>query len=136
MTQKVIRIPTLNDSPHDFAWLFGIWNEANNYFGDIRFDFIPLWFSAAQCRCLSRRSGAVDRVAAGNGCLRLEHSTGQSDDHNPPERLRLRVRWYPRASGRHLDPLSGRPGVSSRRGCRLYCRRTGSARERSFISSW
>jgi len=39
MTQKVIRIPTLNDSPHDFAWLFGIWNEVNNYFGDIRFDF-------------------------------------------------------------------------------------------------
>jgi len=28
MTQKVIHIPTLNDSPHDFARLFGIWKEA------------------------------------------------------------------------------------------------------------
>ena len=28
MTQKVIHIPTLNDSPHDFARFFGIWNEA------------------------------------------------------------------------------------------------------------
>ena len=39
MAQKVIQIPTLNDSPQDFARLFGIWNEANDYFEDIRFDF-------------------------------------------------------------------------------------------------
>lgn len=39
MAQKVIQIPTLNDSPDDFARLFGIWNEANDYFQDIRFDF-------------------------------------------------------------------------------------------------
>ena len=39
MTQKVIQIPTLNDGPHDFARLFGIWNEVNDYFEDIRFDF-------------------------------------------------------------------------------------------------
>ncbi len=39
MTQEVIQIPTLNDGPHDFARLFGIWNEANGYFADIRFDF-------------------------------------------------------------------------------------------------
>jgi hypothetical protein len=45
MAQKVIRIPTLNDMPHDFARLFGIWNEANDYFEDIRFDF-------SQCRFL------------------------------------------------------------------------------------
>lgn len=39
MTQKVIQIPTLNDRPHDFARLFGIWNETNDYFENIRFDF-------------------------------------------------------------------------------------------------
>ncbi|WP_089727283.1 ATP-binding protein [Candidatus Thiosymbion oneisti] len=39
MAQKVIRIPTLNDGPHDFARLFGIWSETNDYFEDIRFDF-------------------------------------------------------------------------------------------------
>ena len=39
MTQKVIQIPTLNDGPQDFARLFGIWNEANDYFEDVRFDF-------------------------------------------------------------------------------------------------
>ena len=39
MTQKVIQVPTLNDGPQDFARLFGIWSEANDYFEDIRFDF-------------------------------------------------------------------------------------------------
>ncbi|NLV32668.1 MAG: HAMP domain-containing histidine kinase [Acidobacteria bacterium] len=39
MAQKVIQIPTLNDRPYDFARLFGIWSEANDYFEDIRFDF-------------------------------------------------------------------------------------------------
>lgn len=39
MTQKVIQIPTLNDGPQDFTRLFGIWNEVNDYFEDIRFDF-------------------------------------------------------------------------------------------------
>ena len=31
MTQKVIQIPTLNDGPHNFVRLFGIWSEANGY---------------------------------------------------------------------------------------------------------
>ena len=39
MAQKVIQIPTLNDGPHDFARLVGIWNDVNDYFADIRFDF-------------------------------------------------------------------------------------------------
>jgi hypothetical protein len=39
MTQKLIHIPTLNDDPQDFVRLFGIWNEVNDYFEDIRFDF-------------------------------------------------------------------------------------------------
>jgi hypothetical protein len=39
MAQKVIQILTLNDSPQDFARLFGIWSEANDYFEDICFDF-------------------------------------------------------------------------------------------------
>jgi hypothetical protein len=44
MTQKVIQIPTLNDNPHDFARLFGIWDEANDYFEDICFDFTRCGF--------------------------------------------------------------------------------------------
>ena len=39
MAQKVIQIPTLNDGPYDFARLFEIWNDVNDYFEDIRFDF-------------------------------------------------------------------------------------------------
>jgi hypothetical protein len=39
MGQKIILVPTLNDGPQDFARLFGIWDEVNDYFNDIRFDF-------------------------------------------------------------------------------------------------
>ncbi|MDH4100206.1 MAG: ATP-binding protein [Nitrospirota bacterium] len=39
MAQRVIQIPTLNDSPTDFGRLFGIWSQANDYFEDVRFDF-------------------------------------------------------------------------------------------------
>lgn len=62
MTQKVIQIPTLNDSPQDFARLFGIWNEANVYFEDIRFDF-------SQCRFLRPNA-----VAFLGGLARLVNS--------------------------------------------------------------
>ncbi|MFZ5995508.1 MAG: ATP-binding protein [Thermodesulfobacteriota bacterium] len=36
---KVIHIPTLNDSVADFEGLFAIWEQANDYFLDVRFDF-------------------------------------------------------------------------------------------------
>lgn len=39
MTQKVIPIPYINDGPGDFATLFNIWNQVNDYFEDVRFDF-------------------------------------------------------------------------------------------------
>lgn len=39
MTQKVIQIPRINDEKTDFATLFSIWSQANDYFEDIRFDF-------------------------------------------------------------------------------------------------
>ena len=39
MTEKVIEIPTLNDGPHDFASLFGIWKAVNQNVGNVRFDF-------------------------------------------------------------------------------------------------
>ena len=39
MTQKVIHISTLNDLSDDFERLFAIWEQANDYFIDIRFDF-------------------------------------------------------------------------------------------------
>lgn len=42
---KVIQIPTLNDRPQDFARLFEIWGETNDYFEDVHFDF-------SQCRFL------------------------------------------------------------------------------------
>ena len=44
MAQKVIQIPTLNDYPQDFDRLFRIWNEANDYFEDVRFDFTSCRF--------------------------------------------------------------------------------------------
>jgi hypothetical protein len=39
MAQKIVQIPTLNDSPADFGLLFGIWDQVNEYFEDVRFDF-------------------------------------------------------------------------------------------------
>ncbi len=42
---KVVQIPTINDSPADFERLFSIWNQANDYFEDVRFDL-------ARCRFL------------------------------------------------------------------------------------
>jgi len=39
MTQKVIQITRINDERTDFATLFSIWNQANDYFENIRFDF-------------------------------------------------------------------------------------------------
>ncbi|SPD75142.1 conserved hypothetical protein [uncultured Desulfobacterium sp.] len=39
MFQKVIQIPTLNDGTWDFQQLFTIWNQVNDYFEDVRFDF-------------------------------------------------------------------------------------------------
>jgi hypothetical protein len=45
MNQKIIPIPTLNDNPGDFEKMFAIWNQANDYFEDVRFDF-------SECRFL------------------------------------------------------------------------------------
>jgi hypothetical protein len=39
MPQKVVHVPTLNDNPTDFGRLFGIWDQVNGYFEDVRFDF-------------------------------------------------------------------------------------------------
>lgn len=39
MVQKVIQIPRINDEPGNFATLFHIWSQVNDYFEDIRFDF-------------------------------------------------------------------------------------------------
>lgn len=39
MSQKVIQIPRINDEKSDFATLFAIWSQANDYFEDVRFDF-------------------------------------------------------------------------------------------------
>jgi hypothetical protein len=39
MAQKVIQIPKLNDGASDFRQLFSIWNEVNDYFEDVRFNF-------------------------------------------------------------------------------------------------
>jgi len=44
MTQKIIQIPTLNDSPEDFLELFKISNQVNGRFEDVRFDFTNCWF--------------------------------------------------------------------------------------------
>ncbi|MFH1980345.1 MAG: ATP-binding protein [Pseudomonadota bacterium] len=44
MTQKVIQIPRINDGRADFATLFSIWSQTNDYFEDVRFDFSTCWF--------------------------------------------------------------------------------------------
>lgn len=44
MSQKVIHIPRINDGPDDFVKLFNIWNQTNDYFEDVKFDFSHCWF--------------------------------------------------------------------------------------------
>ncbi|MGO9531076.1 MAG: ATP-binding protein [Syntrophobacteraceae bacterium] len=39
MSQKVVQIPRINDGQGDFATLFNIWSQVNDYFEDVRFDF-------------------------------------------------------------------------------------------------
>ncbi|MDD4997159.1 MAG: hypothetical protein PHI99_03355 [Syntrophales bacterium] len=36
---KVIQIPTINDAPADLERLFSLWNQANDYSEEVRFDF-------------------------------------------------------------------------------------------------
>ncbi len=50
MGQKIIPIPTLNDSPTDFRHLFEIWSQINGYFENVCFDF---------SRCTFLRPNAV-----------------------------------------------------------------------------
>jgi len=42
--QKIICIPRINDSSADFAELFRIWDEVNDYFEDVKFDFSQCGF--------------------------------------------------------------------------------------------
>ena len=44
MPQKIICIPRINDSPADFAELFRIWDEVNDYFEYVKFDFSQCGF--------------------------------------------------------------------------------------------
>jgi len=39
VAQKIINIPTINDRNIDFEQLLSIWNQSNDYFENIRFDF-------------------------------------------------------------------------------------------------
>jgi len=66
MVQKVIQIPILNDRPHDFARLFGIWSEASDY-SNIRFEFSrcnflrpnAVAFLGGLARLIESQSGSV-----------------------------------------------------------------------------
>ncbi len=66
MTQKIIQIPTLNDTPEDFQQLFEMSNQVNGLFEDVRFDF-------SNCKFL--RSNAVAFLG---GLARLIESLGGS----------------------------------------------------------
>jgi len=66
MTQKIIQIPTLNDTPEDFQQLFEMSNQVNGLFEDVRFDF-------SNCKFL--RSNAVAFLG---GFARLIESLGGS----------------------------------------------------------
>jgi len=44
VAQKVINIPTINDRNSDFEQLFSIWNQTNDYFENVRFDFTQCSF--------------------------------------------------------------------------------------------
>jgi len=41
---KTVSIPTLNDSTADFERLFSVWEQVNDYFLDVRFDFSGCYF--------------------------------------------------------------------------------------------
>jgi hypothetical protein len=64
---KTVFIPTLNDSAADFERLFSIWDQANDYFLDVRFDFSgcrflrpnAVAFLGSLARLIESRSGTA-----------------------------------------------------------------------------
>jgi len=67
MSQKVIQVPTLNDAPTDFENLFKIWDQTNDYFEDVCFNFShcgflrpnAMAFLGGLARLIESRSGSV-----------------------------------------------------------------------------
>ncbi len=101
MMRKLIQIPTLNDSPPDFARLFEIWNEANDSSEDIRFDF-------SRCRFLRPNA-----IAFLGGLARLIHSRSRSAVfdwstlHDPWVRTTIRQNGFASAFGDASAPWNG-----------------------------
>ncbi len=79
MTQKIIPIPTVNDGPWDFQNLFAIWDQANDYFEDVCFDFShcgflrpnAVAFLGGLARLIESRFGSVafDWASLRNGAV-------------------------------------------------------------------
>jgi signal transduction histidine kinase len=63
----ILNVPTINDELSDFDKLFTLWNQANDDFGDVTFDFSHCWFLrhnavaflGGLARLIKKRSGTV-----------------------------------------------------------------------------
>ncbi len=94
MAHKVVSIPTINDNPADFAQLFGIWAQVNDYFEDVLFDF-------ADCRFL--RPNAVAFLGGLARLLWRRHQSGRRTtrghrhrqrQHGDDDASRVRLRFH------------------------------------------
>lgn len=73
MAQKVIHITTINDTPGDFEKLFGIWNQANDYFEYVRFDFSRCGF--LRPNAVAFLGGLVRLIESRMGSVTFDWST-------------------------------------------------------------
>jgi hypothetical protein len=101
MTQKVIQIPTLNDGPHDFVRLFGIWNDVNDYFEDIRFDFSRCGF--LRPNAIAFLGGLARLVESRMGSVTFDWNTL----HNPRVKTTIRQNGFASSFGDASVPWDG-----------------------------
>lgn len=73
MTQTVIHIPRINDGPLDFATLFHIWNQVNDYNQDVRFDFSRCGF--LRPNAVAFLGGVARMVESRMGSVRFDWSS-------------------------------------------------------------
>lgn len=68
MTQRTVSVPTIGDKPEDFDRLFGLWQQVNGDFLDVRFEFMgckalrhnAIAFLGGLARLIEQRSGRYD----------------------------------------------------------------------------
>lgn len=101
MAQKIIIVPTLNDGASDFQQLFVIWDQVNDYFEDVRFDFSHCEF--LRPNAVAFLGGLAHLIEARYGNVAFDWSTL----HNSWVRTTIRQNGFAAAFGDASAPWNG-----------------------------